>query len=188
MRAAVLHEANKPLVIENVDVKKPGPHEVLVRVHANALNFRDLNVLKGSYRVKPRGDVIPLSDGAGDVVAIGARVSRVKMGDRVAGAFFQKWIGGRIMPEHLRSDLGGSLDGMLSEKELTDLVAYLRFVGRQVLLVLLLLGLVVVEAISYLRFEWLLTFLTAGFVVQNFSRQGEKLLHGVEHKIGRAHV
>ncbi len=61
------------------------------------------------------------------------------------------------------------------------LVAYLRFVGRQVLLVLLLLGLVVVEVITYLRFEWLLTFLTAGFVVQNFSRQGEKLLHAIEH-------
>jgi Kef-type K+ transport system membrane component KefB len=61
------------------------------------------------------------------------------------------------------------------------LVAYLRFVGRQVLLVLLLLGLVVVDVITYLRFEWLLTFLTAGFVVQNFSRQGEKLLHAIEN-------
>lgn len=61
------------------------------------------------------------------------------------------------------------------------LAAYLRFVGRQVLLVLLLLGLVVVETITYLRFEWLLTFLSAGFVVQNFSRQGDKLLHSIEH-------
>jgi Kef-type K+ transport system membrane component KefB len=61
------------------------------------------------------------------------------------------------------------------------LVAYLRLVGRQVLLVLLVLGLVVVEVITYLRFEWLLTFLTAGFVVQNFSRQGDKLLHAIEH-------
>ena len=61
------------------------------------------------------------------------------------------------------------------------LVAYLRFVGRQVLIVLLLLGLVVVDVIAYLRFEWLLTFLTAGFVVQNSSRQGEKLLHAIEH-------
>ncbi len=61
------------------------------------------------------------------------------------------------------------------------LVAYLRFVGRQVLLVLLLIGLVVVDAIAYLRFEWLLTFLTAGFVVQNFSRQGDKLLHAIEN-------
>ena len=60
------------------------------------------------------------------------------------------------------------------------LVAYLRFVGRQVLIVLLVLGLVAVEVITYLRFEWLLTFLTAGFVVQNFSSQGGKLLHAIE--------
>ena len=61
------------------------------------------------------------------------------------------------------------------------LAAYLRLVGRQILLVLLLLGLVVVEVITYLRFEWLLTFLTAGFVVQNFSRQGPRLLHAIEN-------
>lgn len=61
------------------------------------------------------------------------------------------------------------------------LVAYLRFVGRQVLIVLLALGLVAVEVITYLRFEWLLTFLTAGFVVQNFSRQGDRLLHAIEN-------
>ena len=61
------------------------------------------------------------------------------------------------------------------------LVAYMRFVGRQVLLVLLVLGLVVVDVIAYLRFEWLLTFLTAGFVVQNFSRQGGRLLHAIEN-------
>jgi Kef-type K+ transport system membrane component KefB len=61
------------------------------------------------------------------------------------------------------------------------LVLYLRFVGRQVLIVLLVLGLVASEVIAYLRFEWLLTFLTAGFVVQNFSRQGGKLLHAIEH-------
>jgi Kef-type K+ transport system membrane component KefB len=58
--------------------------------------------------------------------------------------------------------------------------AYLRFVGRQVLLVLLVIGLVLVEVITYLRFEWLLTFLTAGFVVQNFTGQGEELLHAIE--------
>jgi Kef-type K+ transport system membrane component KefB len=60
------------------------------------------------------------------------------------------------------------------------LAGYLRFVGRQILLVLLLIGLVLVEVIGYLRFEWLLTFLTAGFVVQNLSRQGGHLLHAIE--------
>jgi len=61
------------------------------------------------------------------------------------------------------------------------LAAYLRFVGRQVLLVLLVFGLVVVEVITYLHFEWLLTFLTAGFIVQNLSRQGDRLLHSIEN-------
>lgn len=60
------------------------------------------------------------------------------------------------------------------------LVAYLRFVGRQILLVLLLIGLVLVEVIGYLHFDWLLTFLTAGFVVQNLSGQGGKLLRAIE--------
>ncbi len=60
------------------------------------------------------------------------------------------------------------------------LAAYLRFVGKQTLLVLLVIGLVLVEVITYLHFEWLLTFLTAGFVVQNFSGQGDRLLHSIE--------
>ena len=80
-------------------------------------------------------------------------------------------------------DLGHELLGSVAIGTTVGLllIAYLRFVGRQVLLVLLLLGLVVVDVIAYLRFEWLLTFLTAGFVVQNFSRQGEKLLHAIEN-------
>jgi Kef-type K+ transport system membrane component KefB len=79
-------------------------------------------------------------------------------------------------------DLGHELLGSVAIGTTLGLVlaAYLRFVGRQILLVLLLIGLVLVEAIAYLRFEWLLTFLTAGFVVQNLSRQGDRLLHAVE--------
>jgi NADPH:quinone reductase-like Zn-dependent oxidoreductase len=98
----------------------PGPNEVVVRVRANALNHRDLNVLQGRYRVTPKSDVVPLSDGAGEVVAIGTHVTRVRVGDRVAGIFFQRWIGGRMEAEYLHSDLGGSRDGMLSELVLLD--------------------------------------------------------------------
>jgi len=93
----------------------PGPHDVVIRVRANALNYRDLMVMRGAYRVPPRPRVIPLSDGAGEVVAIGAEVKRIKIGDRVAGAFFQGWMGGHIAAEHLSTDMGGSIDGMLSE-------------------------------------------------------------------------
>jgi Kef-type K+ transport system membrane component KefB len=60
------------------------------------------------------------------------------------------------------------------------LVAYLRFVGKALVLVFIAFGLVLTEVIAYLRFDWLLVFLVAGFVVQNLSRQGEKLLHAIE--------
>lgn len=93
----------------------PCKQEVVIRVHANALNYRDLMVMRGAYRVPPRPRVIPLSDGAGEVVAVGSSVKRFKVGDRVAGAFFQGWMGGHIAAEHLSTDLGGSIDGMLSE-------------------------------------------------------------------------
>lgn len=93
----------------------PGAHDVVIRVRANALNYRDLMVMGGSYRVPPKPRVIPLSDGAGEIVAVGAAVKRLKIGDRVAGAFFQGWMGGHIAAEHLSTDMGGSIDGMLSE-------------------------------------------------------------------------
>ena len=93
----------------------PGVHDVVIRVRANALNYRDLMVMGGSYRVPPKPRVIPLSDGAGEIVAVGSAVKRLKIGDRVAGAFFQGWMGGHIAAEHLSTDMGGSIDGMLSE-------------------------------------------------------------------------
>lgn len=93
----------------------PGAHDVVIRVRANALNYRDLMVMGGSYRVPPKPRVIPLSDGAGEIVAVGSGVKRIKIGDRVAGAFFQGWMGGHIAAEHLSTDMGGSIDGMLSE-------------------------------------------------------------------------
>lgn len=98
----------------------PGPRQILVRIRANALNYRDLNVLQGVYRTTPRPDVIPLSDGAGEVTAVGPEVTRFRIGDRVCGIFFQRWLGGRVEAEHLVSDLGGSLDGMLTEYKVLD--------------------------------------------------------------------
>lgn len=93
----------------------PQAQDVIIRVHANALNYRDLMVMRGAYRVPPRPRVIPLSDGAGEVVSVGSAVKRFKTGDRVAAAFFQGWMGGHIEAGHLSTDLGGSIDGMLSE-------------------------------------------------------------------------
>src|SRR3974390_1783576 len=59
--------------------------------------------------------LVPLPDGAGEVVEIGAGVSRVKVGDRVAGCFFQRWIGGPPSADTHSSALGGGIDGMLRE-------------------------------------------------------------------------
>ena len=94
----------------------PGPGQVLVRVRATSLNYRDLITVEGQYaRAAPKPDLVPLSDGAGEVVAVGPGVSRIKVGDRVAGCFMQKWVGGAIDEAAQASALGGALDGMLTE-------------------------------------------------------------------------
>jgi NADPH:quinone reductase-like Zn-dependent oxidoreductase len=94
---------------------KPAHRQVLVKVKACSLNFRDYAIARGSYRMPVRDNSIPLSDGAGEVVEIGAGVGRVKVGDRVAGNFFQRWSGGEPAADVHRSALGGGIDGMLAE-------------------------------------------------------------------------
>lgn len=103
------------LTIEQAPVSRPSNHEVLVRVRAASLNRRDVYLLKGQYPMPPRPSLVPLSDGAGEVVAVGAGVTRFKAGDRVAATFFQRWLEGRPDAETPSSALGGQLDGMLSE-------------------------------------------------------------------------
>jgi NADPH:quinone reductase-like Zn-dependent oxidoreductase len=98
----------------------PGPGRVVVRVRAVSLNYRDL-INRGNKAGRNVAGRVPTSDGAGEVVAVGPGVTRVKAGDRVAGCFFQSWVGGRFELRHHQSDLGGTLDGMLSE--LADLDA-----------------------------------------------------------------
>jgi NADPH:quinone reductase-like Zn-dependent oxidoreductase len=94
----------------------PGPRQVLVRVHATSLNYRDLLTIEGkSARAAPKPDLIPLSDGAGEVVAVGPGVNRVKTGDRVAGCFMQRWFGGPINERVGASAMGGAIDGMLTD-------------------------------------------------------------------------
>lgn len=92
---------------------KPGPYDVLVRIRAAALNYRDHAIIVGNYRYRLDRATIPCSDGAGDVVAIGANVTRFKPGDRVIPCFFQVWIDG-IPPKNRRA-LGAPLDGTLAE-------------------------------------------------------------------------
>ena len=86
-----------------------------MRVRESSLNYRDLMVLKGGGRGPTKIGVVPLSDGAGEVAAIGEGVTRVKIGDRIAGCFHPRWFGGPIKPDYLTDRLGANLDGMLAE-------------------------------------------------------------------------
>jgi len=94
---------------------KPGHRQVLVKVAACSLNFRDLGIVRGTYRVPVPDNIVPLSDGAGEVVDVGSDVRRVKVGDKVAGCFFQRWPGGEAPPDAHATALGGGVDGMLAE-------------------------------------------------------------------------
>ena len=94
---------------------RPGPAQVLIRVRAVSINFRDLLTVEGKYNPKQKLPLIPCSDGAGEVVAVSEGVTRVKPGDRVCGIFAQRWIAGEPSREKLRSTLGGPFDGMLAE-------------------------------------------------------------------------
>jgi NADPH:quinone reductase-like Zn-dependent oxidoreductase len=103
--------------LSRVDLPEPKPmhRQVLVKVAACSLNYRDLGIVRGTYRMPVRDKIVPLSDGAGEVVAVGSGVTRVKAGDKVAGCFFQRWPGGEPSRNVQASALGGSIDGMLAE-------------------------------------------------------------------------
>ena len=102
------------LILREHDEPVPQQREVLVRVRANSLNFRELQVLRGNYPLPVKRDVVMGADGAGEVVALGPGVTRVRIGDRVAAAMFPRWIDGPIAWEYA-PQIGGSLDGMMTE-------------------------------------------------------------------------
>ncbi len=94
-------------------VPSPGPGQVLVKLKAATINYRDLLTVKGGYGSRQKFPLVPLSDGAGVVESVGAGVTRFKPGDRVTGSFFEGWLGGEPSEEKMRSNLGGALDGVL---------------------------------------------------------------------------
>jgi NADPH:quinone reductase-like Zn-dependent oxidoreductase len=88
------------LVLNNARAEpQPGHGQILVRMRAAALNYRDQGVIKGVYGYT-KFPVIPLSDGAGEVTAVGPGVTQFKPGDRVTSTFFVNWTGGRIRRMH----------------------------------------------------------------------------------------
>ncbi|MGI9056724.1 MAG: zinc-dependent alcohol dehydrogenase family protein [Pyrinomonadaceae bacterium] len=106
--------------IENLTLaerEKPEPKEseVLVKFHAASLNYRDLMMVKGAYDPRLKTPLVPLSDGAGEVVAIGEAVTKWKIGDKVCPIFMQGWTDGEIDAAKARTALGGDLDGCLRE-------------------------------------------------------------------------
>lgn len=91
----------------------PGPGQVLVRLRAASLNFRDLLMVNGAYGSAIRPPITPLSDGCGVIEAVGEGVDRVGVGDRVATLFFQNWISGRPTAERAgASALGWPVPGI----------------------------------------------------------------------------
>ena len=92
-----------------------GAGEVLIRVRAVSLNFRDLMMVQGHYDPRLTMGRVPCSDGAGEVVAVGAAVTAFVPGDVVMGSFFQHWFDGPMTSSKSRGALGGDVDGMLRE-------------------------------------------------------------------------
>src|SRR5258708_31582646 len=88
-------------------IPQPGPGEVLVRIRAVTLNYRDLLTVKGGYGSRQKFPLIPLSDAAGVVEAVGPRVARFKISDRGFNSFFQSWIGGAPPARELSNAPGG---------------------------------------------------------------------------------
>lgn len=112
------------LVIETRKDPAPGPGEILVRVRASSLNFHDLAVVYGMIPVADGR--IPMSDGAGDVVAVGAGVKAFKPGDQVLSTFFPNWAGGGPALERVMGVPGDHVDGFAAEHVAMPATAFTR--------------------------------------------------------------
>lgn len=117
MKACQIHSTGGFDGLKRVELDEPKPAagQVLVGLRAASLNFRDLMVMSGNYG-KVNLPIIPLSDGAGEILAVGEGVTAWKVGDRVAGTFFQNWLRGPLHKGVSESALGGSIDGVLAEQ------------------------------------------------------------------------
>ncbi len=94
---------------------EPGPNQVLVQMHAWSLNYRDLMTVSGRYNPRMKLPQIPLSDGAGQIVAVGSEVKSYKAGTRVANTFFERWTSGEVTDDNARTALGAGRDGVFAE-------------------------------------------------------------------------
>lgn len=97
------------------DIPRAQPYEVVLKMKAACLNYRDLLVAEGKYNPRQPLPLIPLSDGVGEVVEVGADVTAFKVGDRLCPTFSQGWMAGRPEKSDLRQTLGSPLNGVLAE-------------------------------------------------------------------------
>jgi len=117
MRAAIIERPGiEHLHIVERPESQPGAGEVLVRIRAASLNYRDNLVVVGGYGGRQKQEkLIPLSDGAGEIAALGPGVSRWKVGERVVASLFPDWISGSISEGKIKRQLGGTIDGCACE-------------------------------------------------------------------------
>ncbi|KAJ9157204.1 alcohol dehydrogenase [Pleurostoma richardsiae] len=103
------------LALNTVEIPPLGRHDILVKFRAASLNYRDIAIALGKYPRPQKTGIVPGSDGAGEVVAVGAGVTEFQQGDRVATCFFQDWVAGRPTFKRLSTALGSEVDGVFRE-------------------------------------------------------------------------
>lgn len=124
-RAIELHGAFGAHNLRAVErpIAEPGPGEVLLRMRACSLNFRDLRMIDGVYNPRQPLPLIPLSDGVGEVLSLGTGVRDLKVGDRVMPCFAEGWLEGPPTRAKLATTLGGPLPGVLADHRITPAAA-----------------------------------------------------------------
>ena len=116
----LLTEFKQPLVRESAADPKPGDTQVLVRLSAATLNYRDILVREGTYNPRFRLPLVPVSDGAGTVVSTGNRVADLASGDRVTLTYMEGWQDGPLTDKARHTTLGGPVDGVMTELRLVE--------------------------------------------------------------------
>lgn len=123
-------EAISALQIVDLPMPVAGPGQVVVKMHAAALNFRDLLVVTGQFPRSQQEVIIPLCDGAGEVVEVGSGVTALKVGDRVTPLYNQSWMAGEMQEADTAWSLGGCVDGVAAEYCVFGELGVLKFPGH----------------------------------------------------------
>lgn len=108
------------LALSEQDILNPGPHQVVIRVQASSLNYRDLSTVENAASRGLALPLVPNSDGAGEIVAVGTEVEKFVEGDLVSSCFFEAWTAGEITPAAMATALGGAHQGVLAEYVVLD--------------------------------------------------------------------